>query len=380
MEYMDRRDAKFEDLKKFISEQRNLAEEFVTAVSPEDTIILWGGGIALYWYNKFFQKRGIQPSFIIDKNPNQQGKVLYGMKVVSPAEVLGMQNWDKAKFVVTAPKYRDEIINEIRQLFGNVKIYSFEAEIYYTFIPDVKQYREYLLENFDTLRDMYYEFSDEKSKDTLVAFVKGRISAEQEYFIQAMVPNQYFPKDIIRLSADEVIVEAGSNDGRTLKEMIDITNGKFKRIYCFEPDRICIEMLKKIITDSKKPINLVRKGVGASKSEVRFKTDSIMGGSRVVTDEDYDYKIDIIPIDDAIDEKVTMMKMDIEGLEFDALQGAERILREDMPKLAICVYHEKEDIIRIWQYLKSVQPKYKFYLRHHNWGATETVLYAVPQM
>lgn len=380
MEYMDRRDAKFEDLKKFISEQRNLAEEFVTAVSPEDTIILWGGGIALYWYNKFFQKRGIQPSFIIDKNPNQQGKVLYGMKVVSPAEVLGMQNWDKAKFVVTAPKYRDEIINEIRQLFGNVKIYSFEAEIYYTFIPDVKQYREYLLENFDTLRDMYYEFSDEKSKDTLVAFVKGRISAEQEYFIRTMVPDQYFPKDIIQLSADEVIVEAGSNDGRTLKEMIDITNGKFKRIYCFEPDRICIEMLKKIITDSKKPINLVRKGVGASKSEVRFKTDSIMGGSRVVTDEDYDYKIDIIPIDDAIDEKVTMMKMDIEGLEFDALQGAERILREDMPKLAICVYHDKEDIIRIWQYLKNVQPKYKFYLRHHNWGATETVLYALPEI
>ena len=56
---------------------------------------------------------------------------------------------------------------------------------------------------------MYYEFNDEKSKDTLVAFIKGRISAAQEYFIQAMAPNQYFPKDIIRLSADEVIAEAG---------------------------------------------------------------------------------------------------------------------------------------------------------------------------
>ena len=100
----------------------------------------------------------------------------------------------------------------------------------------------------------------------------------------------------------------------------------------------------------------------------------------MVTDEDYDYKIDITPIDDEVDEKVTMMKMDIKGLEFDALQGAERILREDMHKLAICVYHEKEDIIRIWQYLKSVQPKYKFYLRHHNWVATETVLYTVPQI
>lgn len=26
---------------------------------------------------------------------------------------------------------------------------------------------------------------------------------------------------------------------------------------------------------------------------------------------------------------------------------------------------------------KKTQPQYKFYLRHHNWGATETVLYAI---
>lgn len=378
MENVDGRDMSFEELKQYISEEKNLAEEFVVTVNPEDIIILWGGGIALYWYNKFFQKKGIKPLYIVDKNTNQHGKFLYGMKVISPEEVLCMQNFNKVKFVVTAPKYKREIINEIRQLFGTVRIYSFEAEIYCTFISDIKQYREYLVENFDTLREMYYEFSDEKSRETFIAFVKGRISAEQDYFINAMVPDQYFPPDIIRLNTDEVIVEAGSNDGRTLQEMIDITNGKFKRIYCFEPDKICIEMLEKIITKSQKPITLIRKGVGVTQSEVKFKTDSIMGGSRVVIDEDYDYKIDITAIDDEIDERVTMIKMDIEGLEFDALRGAERILRENMPKLAICVYHEREDIIRIWQYLKKVYPKYKFYLRHHNWGATETVLYAVP--
>ena len=45
MACMDRSDVKFEDLKKFISEQRNFAEEFVTTASPDDT--LFCGEVAL---------------------------------------------------------------------------------------------------------------------------------------------------------------------------------------------------------------------------------------------------------------------------------------------------------------------------------------------
>ena len=139
-------------------------------------------------------------------------------------------------------------------------------------------------------------------------------------------------------------------------------------------------MLKKIISKSEKPITLIQKGVGESLGSVKFKTDSEMGASKVVKEGEWDYKIDITTIDHEITEKITMIKMDIEGLEYAALKGAERVIKKDMPKLAICVYHEKEDILRIWQYLKEMQPRYRFFLRHHNWGAAETVLYAVSEI
>ena len=84
---------------------------------------------------------------------------------------------------------------------------------------------------------------------------------------------------------------------------------------------------------------MIKKGVGAASGEMKFKTDSVHGGSKIVYSGRYDYKIDVTTIDEEIKQHVSMIKMDIEGLELDALKGCKRILSEDAPRLAICVYH-----------------------------------------
>lgn len=75
--------------------------------------------------------------------------------------------------------------------------------------------------------------------------------------------------------------------------------------------------------------------------------------------------------------RVTFIKMDIEGAELKALMGAEKIIREQKPKLAISLYHSPEDICTIPQYLMRVRQDYKYYLRHYSLFDTETVLYAI---
>ena len=73
----------------------------------------------------------------------------------------------------------------------------------------------------------------------------------------------------------------------------------------------------------------------------------------------------------------TFIKMDIEGAEMNALRGARTIIQKNKPKLAICIYHSDEDMLRLAEWIHETVPEYKLYVRQHSNCICETVLYAV---
>lgn len=80
------------------------------------------------------------------------------------------------------------------------------------------------------------------------------------------------------------------------------------------------------------------------------------------------------------DEKVDMIKMDIEGAEMDAIKGGINVIKRDVPVLAVCIYHKVADHYRIMEYLmQEMKGRYKYYIRHHTPEMCETVLYAIPR-
>jgi hypothetical protein len=71
--------------------------------------------------------------------------------------------------------------------------------------------------------------------------------------------------------------------------------------------------------------------------------------------------------------------MNIEGAEIDALEGARKTIARWSPKLAVSVYHRASDLWRIPQIVSQLNPRYDLYLRQHDGGVIETVLYAIPR-
>lgn len=89
-----------------------------------------------------------------------------------------------------------------------------------------------------------------------------------------------------------------------------------------------------------------------------------------------------VALDDFVAERrldrVDFIKMDIEGAELPALQGAEQVLRAQRPRLAIAVYHRPADLVEIPDYLAGLGLGYRFYLDHFTDRGFETILFAVP--
>lgn len=197
------------------------------------------------------------------------------------------------------------------------------------------------------------------------AFVFYDCSAEQQYFeIKTMCPdmdNEYF-------------VDAGALDGTTTKFFLDHFPGG--HAYVFEPNPQQFEITQAALREYPEA-ELFPYGAYDENTVLRF--DPVKGdeGSARVSAAG-SIAVEVRRLDDLLgDRKVTFIKMDIEGSELAALRGAERIIREQRPKLAICVYHKPEDMWEIPSLILQYHPDYKLYLRHYSISETETVLYAV---
>ncbi|MBP7509952.1 MAG: FkbM family methyltransferase [Smithella sp.] len=83
-------------------------------------------------------------------------------------------------------------------------------------------------------------------------------------------------------------------------------------------------------------------------------------------------------LDQYVNDKVTFIKMDLEGWELKAMQGAKKHIIEDKPKLAIAVYHNASDFWQVFEYVTSLRRDYRVFLRHYTEGWSETVMYCVP--
>jgi FkbM family methyltransferase len=76
---------------------------------------------------------------------------------------------------------------------------------------------------------------------------------------------------------------------------------------------------------------------------------------------------------------VDLIKLDVEGAERNALQGAQNTIRAMRPRLAISAYHRMDDFAVIPQLLDATGVHYRFALDHFTVHQEETVIFAVPE-
>lgn len=187
---------------------------------------------------------------------------------------------------------------------------------------------------------------------------------------------QYFSPSFMTYEDNEVFLDVGCCNLNSTIEMRKHCK-HLKKVYAFEPDpnsyEICVERKKRY---DLKEVKLLPIGAWSEQSVLSFEPKD-NGGSNIC--KTGSISVTVAPIDEVVahEDKVTMIKMDIEGAELEALKGAQETIRRDKPKLAICIYHKPEDMADIPLYIKELVPEYKFYIRHYSNDIFETVLYAI---
>lgn len=190
---------------------------------------------------------------------------------------------------------------------------------------------------------------------------------------------QYFElQQLPHAAGREVFADIGCYDGLSAFYFDKWCSGNGFS-YCFEPDPVNIERIHRVLRNKGiDSYELIDKGAWSRSTTLGFVStgNSVShiienaGSSEADT-------ISVVALDDVlIDKGATFIKMDIEGAEYEALTGAKRMISEQKPKLAICVYHKPEDIWKIPELILELNEDYRFYMRHYSYKDNETVLYA----
>ena len=230
-------------------------------------------------------------------------------------------------------------------------------------------------ENQEKIKWLEDNLADEKSVKVYKDYLSQKMTSVYAGSYDTI--EQYFDPSVYTLQDEEVFIDCGAFQGETSESFIKQMeqNGKqYKKTYMIEADKVNAGVVRECFAD-KPGIKIIEAGVWDNDGKICFSQGN---GTNSAISDDGGTVIDTVTIDRIVkDEHVTFIKMDIEGAELRALRGAKDVIERCRPKLAICVYHRPEDLFMIPQYIRSLYPGYKLYLRKYQPYGIETVLYAV---
>ena len=232
-----------------------------------------------------------------------------------------------------------------------------------------------LKNNLGKYKDIYIRMMDEESKKVfsdILNFRKNKDLHHMEGYSVDFV-GQYF-EGFLNLKPGEVFIDAGGYDGQTSIEFIKHCP-EYKSIYIFEPSAENLVLAEKNLKNYKN-IQFLTKGLSDKKEVLSF--DPVAGSASSISQHGT-VKIHVDTMDALVTEKVSFIKMDIEGAESLAIDGMKNHILNDYPKLAISVYHKPDDFWRIPEQILAIRDDYDLYMRHYIEGTDETVMFFMPR-
>lgn len=351
----------------FITEKETCWEKLQKEHRP---VYIYGMGDGAIKIMSVFKKYGIKTAGIFASDDFVRGHYFQGFRVMGLSEVEERES-DFAVVLAFAAGY-EELVDRIKMIGKKHKLY----------VPDVPVIGsglftyEYCVRNADKLQEVYELLADNYSRKVFASIINFKISGDISHLENITATKTEIYRDIIKPNLNEHYVDLGAYNGDTILEMLEITRNRYVRIYAMEPDRKNFKKLCKNI-EGKNHIYAYNNAAWCIDTQLPFSAKSGRQSS-IAASRGTKY-IEGRSVDSILNgNEATLIKMDVEGAEREALWGACQTIARYNPRLMVALYHRNEDLFELPLLVHKLNSKYKLYIRHQLYiPAWETNLYAV---
>ena len=329
-------------------------------------VVLYGMGLGAEKIMATLDGYGIEVADIFASDGFVRGHSFKGYTVLKYSDVC--EKYDDFNVVLCFASHLDDVIENISRIDSEHTVFA----------PDVPVAggglfsREYIRENEGKFDLVYSRLADDESRRVYVDVLNYKVSGKIKYLLRSFCDKSKVYSDILRLEANENIIDLGAYDGDTIAEFLTATGGEYDYITALEPDE---KNFKKLLKNTEELFDITCLNMGAwDKKDTLIFAKKAGRNSRLAADG---VSVDVIDVD-SLGLSPTFVKMDIEGPELKALCGLERTIKKYAPKLYICAYHRNEDLFALPLKVWEMNPEYKIYFRHSKYiPAWESNFYCV---
>lgn len=334
-------------------------------------IVIYGGGSRGRVILRWLRTEGVEPLCMIDQNPNKNKTLLDGVSVYTPESFSDQRFSQKLFAVIATTAFHSGIGNiEIVETLNRIGIHDYMSphQTDNGFPEYGTKWIGWYLDHKKELLEACALMADEESVENFAEHVRVKLEHSKWRKKQISPKDKYWgtekgKSDLYLHLADECMLDCGSSVGDSIIKYLD-KGFAFEKIYAIEGEAEALNRMKMLFHYFPEEV-----------------TDNVECFHMYVGTEHEDTRLDTL----FIDKKITLIKMDIEGAELSVLKGAQKIISQKKPVIAVCVYHKPEDLVAIPNFIHTCCPEYRLYLRKYQdharspRGEYELVLYAIPE-
>jgi len=321
-------------------------------------------------------KRNLDVLSIADDNPAVQGTIVNDVPVI-PVDALVALPAD-TPVVIASHRVLKALDRLTAMGFANVAPFALlEILAPEAFAPHMfyAGWLEELFASRERHQALAGLWADDFSRRVHDAVIGYSLTADATLFADVVDWELYSPRgDFLPALESPVYIDAGAFDGDTIRLFIERQGEKFEKIYGFEPDPGTFARLRANFTSESRVI-AINKGLYSKPCTLRFDNAGSRGS---LLTESSGIEVPVTSIDETLQgERISMIKLNVEGAELEALVGAQDSIRRHAPVLAVSAYHLPDHLWKVPAAIRGLRDDYRLYLRQHDGGVIETVVYAV---
>lgn len=323
-------------------------------------VVIYGTGDAAEKLFNMLKKKGIRTMAFSSSSTFLRDRSFLSYKVLSlerVEEIFG----DDIVLLLAFGSHDKAVIDHIVSLSRKYDLY----------MPDLLRNEEDEAFTDETLRKeskriewAYSLLSDSFSRDVFSSTLEYRVTGRIEPLMKVGREEEE-NWDLLELKKEDIFLDGGAYNGDTVSLFIQKSGG-YNEIYAFEPSSLSFRRLNEKY-GGKEGIYLINAALGEKDGEVSFSLGHGRGNKVEKGDGTRVRSIDSI----LEGRRVDVIKLDIEGEEENALEGAKETIKKYRPRILLSCYHKNDDYWRLLEKVWEIRDDYKVYMRKNislpNW-------------